>query len=151
MLNIRPCVNDFCISNAHVTKEEIFLYVFLAGLKIKFTLDRLKGENQSLIICKNGREPEELSKFPKWPKPSSFFFFLILIFYFFLNFKIFNSNMRSQTSMLQIMISLVAQWLRICLQCKRPGFSPWVGKIPWRRKWQPTPVFLSGKFLESGA
>ena len=26
-------------------------------------------------------------------------------------------------------------------QC-RPGFSPWVGKIPWRRKWQPSPVFL---------
>ena len=25
------------------------------------------------------------------------------------------------------------------------GFSPWVGKIPWRRKWQPTPVFLPGK------
>ena len=24
-------------------------------------------------------------------------------------------------------------------------FSPWVGKIPWRRKWQPIPVFLSGK------
>ena len=24
-------------------------------------------------------------------------------------------------------------------------FSPWVGKIPWRRKWQPTPVFLPGK------
>ena len=22
----------------------------------------------------------------------------------------------------------------------------WVGKIPWRRKWQPTPVFLPGKF-----
>ena len=29
--------------------------------------------------------------------------------------------------------------------CKRCGFDPWVGKIPWRRKWQPTPVFLSGK------
>ena len=28
---------------------------------------------------------------------------------------------------------------------RRHGFSPWVGKIPWRRKWQPTPVFLSGK------
>ena len=27
----------------------------------------------------------------------------------------------------------------------RHGFDPWVGKIPWRRKWQPTPVFLSGK------
>jgi len=25
------------------------------------------------------------------------------------------------------------------------GFDPWVGKIPWRRKWQPTPVFLSGE------
>ena len=27
-------------------------------------------------------------------------------------------------------------------QCRRYGFDPWVGKIPWRRKWQPTPVFL---------
>ena len=27
----------------------------------------------------------------------------------------------------------------------RPGFEPWVGKIPWRRKWKPTPVFLPGK------
>jgi len=26
-----------------------------------------------------------------------------------------------------------------------PGFNPWVGKIPWRRAWQPTPVFLSGE------
>ena len=25
-------------------------------------------------------------------------------------------------------------------------FNPWVGKIPWRREWQPTPVFLPGKF-----
>ena len=33
----------------------------------------------------------------------------------------------------------------ICLQCGRPGFDPWVGKIPWRRKWQPTPVLLPGK------
>ena len=34
----------------------------------------------------------------------------------------------------------------ICLQCRRPRFDPWVGKIPWRRKWLPTPVFLPGKF-----
>ena len=27
----------------------------------------------------------------------------------------------------------------------RRGFSPWVGKIRWRRAWQPTPVFLPGK------
>ena len=26
--------------------------------------------------------------------------------------------------------------------CRRHRFSPWVGKIPWSRKWQPTPVFL---------
>ena len=32
------------------------------------------------------------------------------------------------------------------LQCRRPGFDPWVGKIPWRRKWQPTPAFLPGEF-----
>ena len=30
---------------------------------------------------------------------------------------------------------------------RRPGFNPWFRKIPWRRKWQPTPVFLSGEFL----
>ena len=35
----------------------------------------------------------------------------------------------------------------VYLQCGRPGFDPWVGKIPWRRKWQPTPVLLPGKFL----
>ena len=33
----------------------------------------------------------------------------------------------------------------VYLQCGRPGFDPWVGKIPWRRKWQSTPVFLPGK------
>ena len=27
----------------------------------------------------------------------------------------------------------------------RPGFDPWVRKIPWRRKWHPTPVLLPGK------
>ena len=29
-------------------------------------------------------------------------------------------------------------------RCKRCRFNPWVGKIPWRRAWQPPPVFLSG-------
>ena len=28
---------------------------------------------------------------------------------------------------------------------RQSGFNPWVGKIPWRRKWQPTPVFLPGE------
>ena len=30
-------------------------------------------------------------------------------------------------------------------ECRRHGFDPWIGKIPWRRKWQPTPVFLPEK------
>ena len=43
-------------------------------------------------------------------------------------------------------------WLsgkEISLQCrrhKRRGFNPWVKKIPWRRQWLPTPVFLPGEF-----
>ena len=32
-----------------------------------------------------------------------------------------------------------------CRRSRRWGFNPWVGKIPWRREWQPTPVFLPGK------
>ena len=31
-------------------------------------------------------------------------------------------------------------------QCRRHRFDPWVGKIPWRRKWQPIPVFFPGEF-----
>ena len=30
-------------------------------------------------------------------------------------------------------------------QCRRPGFSPWVGKLHWRKKWHPAPVLLPGK------
>ena len=30
-------------------------------------------------------------------------------------------------------------------QCRRHQFDPWVWKMPWRRKWQPTPVLLPGK------
>ena len=32
-----------------------------------------------------------------------------------------------------------------CRRHKRPGLDPWVGQIPWRRAWQPTPVFLPGE------
>ena len=38
--------------------------------------------------------------------------------------------------------SLVAQLVKSLLQCRRPGFNPWVGKIPWRREKWPNPVFL---------
>ena len=32
-----------------------------------------------------------------------------------------------------------------CRRLRRCGFHPWVGKIPWRRAWQPSPVFLPGE------
>ena len=44
--------------------------------------------------------------------------------------------------------SWAAQRRRVHLQCRRPRrceFGPWGGKVPWRRKWQPTPVLLPGK------
>ena len=46
------------------------------------------------------------------------------------------------------MVDYLNQWLSgksICLQCRSCHFDPCVGKIPWRRKWQPTPVFFLEK------
>ena len=42
--------------------------------------------------------------------------------------------------------SLVASGKEPACQCKRHRFDPWVGNIPWRRKQQPTPVFLPREF-----
>ena len=44
-------------------------------------------------------------------------------------------------------------WRRVLQIVKNPqyrssGFDPWVGKIPWRRAWQPTLVFLPGEWIE---
>ena len=46
----------------------------------------------------------------------------------------FNSNF-------QMGVSLIAQLVKNL----GSGVNPWVGKIPWRRKWQPTPVFVPGE------
>ena len=40
----------------------------------------------------------------------------------------------------------VAQTVKRLPTMQETRFSPWVGKIPWRREWQPTPVFLPGEF-----
>src|SRR5574341_701096 len=50
---------------------------------------------------------------------------------------------------LYLWVSLITQSVkmsRICLQCRRPGFDPWVRKMPWRRERLPTPVFWPGEF-----
>ena len=44
--------------------------------------------------------------------------------------------------------SLVAQLVKNPPAMERPGFDPWVGKIPWRRERLPTPVFWLGEFHE---
>ena len=41
--------------------------------------------------------------------------------------------------------------IRFCLRCRTCRFDPWVRKIPWRRKWQPTPGFLPRKMPWTGA
>ena len=43
-------------------------------------------------------------------------------------------------------VSVAAQMVKICLQCRRPGFDPGVRMIPWRRAWQHTRVFFRGEF-----
>ena len=47
---------------------------------------------------------------------------------------------------LQYSCSLVAQLVKNRLQCKRPGFYPWIGKILRRREKLPTPVFCPEEF-----
>ena len=39
----------------------------------------------------------------------------------------------------------IAQMVKNLPAMQETGFDPWVRKIPWRRKWQPTPVFLPGE------
>ena len=44
--------------------------------------------------------------------------------------------------------SPMTQWVKNCLQCRthrRPELDPWVGEVPWRRRWQLAPVFLPGE------
>ena len=43
-------------------------------------------------------------------------------------------------------VVLVLKNLPAKVEDMRHGFDPWVGKNPWRRKWQPTPIFLPGNF-----
>ena len=53
-----------------------------------------------------------------------------------------NNCMEKQMNpQLYLSISIIVVGLPWCLQCGRP----WVGKIAWRREWQPTPVFLPRK------
>ena len=54
-----------------------------------------------------------------------------------------------ETAYLQVRFSPVSQSIR--LQCGRPGFDPWVGKIPWGRKWQPLQYSCLENPMDGGA
>ena len=45
-----------------------------------------------------------------------------------------------------IWASLMTQLVKNHMQCRRPGFDPWVGKISWRRERLPTPILWPGEF-----
>src|SRR5574337_692687 len=53
----------------------------------------------------------------------------------------------STSTLMESGLLLWLSWQRTCLQCGRPGFDPRVGKIPWRRERQPTPIFWPEEFL----
>ena len=57
-----------------------------------------------------------------------------------------NNFLKFIFKLLVLRASLGAQMLMICLQCRKPGFDPWVRKIPWRREWLPTPICSPGEF-----
>ena len=59
---------------------------------------------------------------------------------------VFTNNVIYDGAFSHLVPALVAQTEKNLPACSSPGFSPWIGKIPWRREWLPTPVFLPGEF-----
>ena len=49
------------------------------------------------------------------------------------------------------MMAKMIRMIIIHLQCGIPEFNFWIRKIPWKREWKPTPVFLPGEFHEQGS
>ena len=45
----------------------------------------------------------------------------------------------------------MAQMVKRLSTMRETWFDPWVGKIPWKRKWQPTPVLLPRNPMDGGA
>ena len=56
-----------------------------------------------------------------------------------------NKSVRSRGDLDTVHAWWLRQW-KICLQCRRPWFDPWVRKMPWRRERPLTPVLLPGEF-----
>ena len=81
-------------------------------------------------------EPEHLgwkqSSFVVWPGMLLGHFIFFLSFFFLL--AVLSLSLPGSTS--------GEEFVCHCRRCQRRGFDHWIRKIPWRREWQPTPVFL---------
>ena len=138
--------NNWCYPG--VTLVSIYNYIFIAihhfgiaFVKNRFTNGLLKLSTACLhmdsfnswlaFVCVDINDKWACLK---WKKAHS-----VLVFWYNLNYLLLYVY-------LMIWASLVAQMVKICLRCGRLGFDLWVRKIPWRREWQPTPVFLPGEF-----
>ena len=62
-----------------------------------------------------------------------------------MNLKAYHTKMKSDKDKYYMGGSEVKNPPSDACHCRRHRFDSWVMKIPWRRKWQPTPVFLPGK------
>ena len=80
------------------------------------------------------------------------FVFITVCFSMYLELYVFLNNCLTwiicESHMWASQVELVVKNLPACLcrRHKRRGFDPWVVKIPWRRAWPPTPVFLPGEY-----
>ena len=55
-------------------------------------------------------------------------------------------KLRVQAQASQVVLVVKNLLANQCWRHKKCGFNPWIGKIPWRWAWQPTPVFLPGEY-----
>ena len=110
------------------------LYVKKSALKSYYYLSLLRSKCVFLILCTSARRKSAFAFPYSWRHKDSAVEFCLRQNHLAYKKKGYHS---------------IPWWLRrwkICLQCRRPRFDPWVRKIPWRKKWQATPVFFLGEF-----
>ena len=104
------------VINLNIPLSSFFCYLLYHAIKEKFTfISDIKYRAEKLVV----RIHQNISTL--WYILKSYYFF---------------------PSLENLGLPRWLSWERICLQCRRPRFDSWVGKIPWRRDRVPTPVFL---------
>ena len=99
----------------------------------------LGGRRRAGTLLQSHWELPEVWMTPTFTLESRHFSFRDLLFLLLLSHSFVPSSLRSQA----LWDSLMAQTVKNPPTMLETRFDPWVGNIPWRRKWQPTPVFLS--------